>query len=576
MAQPSNQEQLLLEYINHTRLNPFGEAARYISSYAASPTSPDADIQSALTFFKVSGPALQAALAALTPVQPLAWSSALHDAATGHSNQMIASDQQSHQVPGEPDIGQRVTNAGYTGWTNIAENVYAFSNSMLHAHGGFMVDWGNGPNGMQDPAGHRNSIMNAAYREVGLSAVDEANPATRVGPIVVTQNFGNRAMAPQVFLLGVSYQDTDGNAFYTPGEGRNAMGINASGTNGLTTASGGYTMELTAGAKSITFTGGGLTTPLAVSATLLNGTNVKMDVIDASTIQSTISLSILSGATKLVGLGFNNLNFTGTAGSEQLIGAAGNDVLVALGGADQSQGGSGNDYLYMGEGNDTARGDAGIDVLLLDIGDDYGYGGDGIDYLFGNEGNDTLFGEGDVDVLQGEAGNDIFDGGAGGDYVYGGAGNDFAYGRAGNDIFVMDIGNDTAFGEEGQDYFYMGDGDDSANGGADVDVFLGGAGNDVFDAGSGVDYAWGEAGNDAYVVRAESGVLVVNDFVAGGTDDVLRLSADTGITNVTQALAASTFFEGMNTTILTVDGDTAVWLVGVNSAQLTAADFAFV
>jgi Ca2+-binding RTX toxin-like protein len=274
--------------------------------------------------------------------------------------------------------------------------------------------------------------------------------------------------------------------------------------------------------------------------------------------------------------GTGNDLLTGDGQTNVLKGGGGADVLVTLGGADQAFGGDGNDYLYMGEGNDTARGDAGIDVLLLDIGDDTGYGGDGIDYIFGGEGNDTLFGEGDVDVLQGEGGNDIFDGGDGGDYVYGGAGDDFAYGRAGNDIFVMDFGNDTAFGEEGQDYFYMGDGDDTAHGGSGVDVFLGGAGNDVFEGGSEVDYAWGEAGNDAFVVRASSGVMVVQDFVADGADDVLRLAADTGITSLAQAQAAMTYYAGMNTTILTVDGDTAVWLVGVNSTQLTAADFVFI
>ena len=297
-----------------------------------------------------------------------------------------------------------------------------------------------------------------------------------------------------------------------------------------------------------------------------------------------VSLFGSSGDDDWVGTGFVDLmqgndgndNMSAGAGNDTLFGGAGADILVGQGGIDQSHGGDGNDYLYMGDGNDTAYGNVGVDVLLLEAGDDLGYGGDDTDYIFGGLGNDTLLGEGGVDVLQGEAGNDIFDGGTGGDYVYGGTGNDTAYGRDGNDIFVMEAGNDTAFGEEGQDYFYMGDGDDSGNGGAGVDVFLGGAGNDVFEGGSGVDYAWGEAGNDAFLVRAGSGVMVVNDFIAGGTDDVVRLTADTGITTFSQALAASTYYAGMNTTILTVDADTSVWLVGINRTQLTSADFVFV
>ena len=91
-----------------------------------------------------------------------------------------------------------------------------------------------------------------------------------------------------------------------------------------------------------------------------------------------------------------------------------------------------------------------------------------------------------------------------------------------------------------------------------------------------MDYAWGEAGNDAFVIRGSSGVMVVNGFTAGGADDVVRLTADTGITTFARALASSTYYAGMNTTIVTVDADTAVWLVGVNRTQLTAADFAFV
>jgi RTX calcium-binding nonapeptide repeat (4 copies) len=278
-------------------------------------------------------------------------------------------------------------------------------------------------------------------------------------------------------------------------------------------------------------------------------------------------------------------NLTGGLGNDQLtgdglanlfMGGGGSDVLATLGGDDTAYGDAGNDYLYMGEGSDFAVGGAGIDVLLLEGGNDTGLGGADQDYLFGGAGNDQLNGEGGVDVLNGEAGDDVIFGGADGDFIYAGADNDTAYGGDGNDIFVVDTGDDSAFGEAGQDYFYMGDGNDSAVGGAGVDVFLGGAGNDVFEGGTDVDYAWGEAGNDIFVLRAANGVLVVQDFTAGGAEDQVRLAADTGITSLSQALAAATYVEGINTTILTIDGDTAVWLVGVNSAQLTAADFAFV
>ena len=254
---------------------------------------------------------------------------------------------------------------------------------------------------------------------------------------------------------------------------------------------------------------------------------------------------------------------------------SGNDVLVGDAQANQFRAGDGQDYLYGRDGNDELLGEGGIDVILGEGGDDQLFGGSEQDYLFGGAGNDTLYGHAGVDVLQGEAGDDLFYSGDGSDYLYGGAGNDQGSGEEGNDILVMGDGNDVATGSVGQDYFYMGDGNDWAHGGEGVDVFLGGAGNDSFEGGTGVDYAWGEAGNDLFVVRKASGVMVVQDFTAGGVEDSVHIASDTGITSLAQALAASTYYAGMNTTIVTLDADTAVWLVGINKTQLSAADFSF-
>lgn len=278
--------------------------------------------------------------------------------------------------------------------------------------------------------------------------------------------------------------------------------------------------------------------------------------------------------------GYASDKLTGDSFDNTFVGGAGNDVLVTLDGLDRALGDEGNDYLYMGEGSDFADGGSGVDVLVLAGGIDFGHGGADQDYLFGGLGDDWLWGEDGVDVLHGEDGNDFIQGGVGNDYYYGGLGDDIAFedtglGNIDNDIFVMGAGADSAAGGLGQDYFYMGDGDDEAYGGDGVDVFLGEAGNDLFDGGSGVDYAWGGLGNDTYLVRSDSGVLVVQDFAAGGTDDAIRLISDTGITTLSGVLAASTYYAGMNTTIITIDADTAVWLVGVNKTQLTTQDFIF-
>jgi Ca2+-binding RTX toxin-like protein len=260
---------------------------------------------------------------------------------------------------------------------------------------------------------------------------------------------------------------------------------------------------------------------------------------------------------------------------ENIRGGSGNDVLVGDAQSNKFRGGAGQDYLYGRDGNDELLGEGGVDVIQGEGGDDLLYGGSELDYLFGGAGNDTLYGEAGVDVLQGEGGDDLLIGGDEGDYFYGGVGNDRAFGDNGNDIFVMESGNDVATGGAGQDYFYMGDGNDWAFGNDGVDVFLGGAGNDSFEGGAGVDYAWGEAGHDLFALRKSSGVMVVQDFTAGGVEDAVLIASDTGITTFAQATAASTYYAGMNTTIVTLDADTAVWLVGVNKSQLTNADFSF-
>jgi hypothetical protein len=108
MAQPSAQEQQMLELINRMRLAPAAELNLLLNSG-------DAAVASALSFFKVNINTLTQQWANLLPTAPLAWSNQLSDAALGHNQQMIAAGVQSHQLPGEALLGQRANNAGYTG-----------------------------------------------------------------------------------------------------------------------------------------------------------------------------------------------------------------------------------------------------------------------------------------------------------------------------------------------------------------------------------------------------------------------------------------------------------------------------
>jgi hypothetical protein len=270
----------MLEWINRLRTDPAGEFDRLI--WSTSPViSPIPGVALAINYFGVDLSRLRAELSALTPAPPLAWNSALNDAAQSHNAAMIAADLQSHQVPGEPDLGQRIASAGYSAFTRVAENVYAYAESVAYAHAGFVIDWGPGSFGMQDPRGHRDTLMNPALREVGIALTAESNPATRVGPLVVTQNFGARANQPHAFLLGVAFQDTDRDSFYDAGEGLGGLTVRAVGTAGTfvttTTDAGGYQMPLPPGSYTVTFAGSTLPSPVVRSITV-GSQNVKLDL----------------------------------------------------------------------------------------------------------------------------------------------------------------------------------------------------------------------------------------------------------------------------------------------------------
>lgn len=322
MSDPTDLEQYYLELINDARLDPLGNTARYIRDYDPLLSS-DARIQSALNFFNVSGSALLAGIEALVPAAPLAWNGKLADAARTHNLAMIAADSQSHQLPGEAGLGTRANNAGYTGWFGLGENIYAYSESVMYGHAGFMVDWGNGPGGIQSPAGHRLNIMEADWTEVGIAVTIENSTSTEVGPQVVTQDFGTRG---KLFLLGVAYTDGDLDAFYTPGEGRAGLSVRIGGTTVQSTASGGYAFEITDRSDvAITFSGAGLAAPASVTIADFSQ-NVKADVVDGDTLRISAS-AVVSGFSDIVVISLAGLSITAGDGAQQIAGNAGNDTL---------------------------------------------------------------------------------------------------------------------------------------------------------------------------------------------------------------------------------------------------------
>lgn len=368
MANPTAEEQLFLELVNEARLNPMASAARYISSYSPL-KSLDPTIQNAFTSFSVNGAALQTAFQALQSVGPLAWNGNLADSAQAHSAAMIAADTQSHQVPGEADFGTRIKAAGYN-YLAAGENVFAYGTNVLQSLASFMVDWGQGPNGMQSPAKHRENIMSASFTEIGIDVTSETSPTTNVGQLVVTQDFGHRG---QLSVIGVAYNDTDGNNLYSIGEAVSGLTIKIDSSSIKNFDTGGYTFGVAAGRKTVTFSGGGLSGDIVVK-TAVRLENVKLDIVNGNTLVASDSVQVDGPISVVRTSGVKAVNFYTYSGSQQLHGSvdddildagSGSDVLHGRGGDDRLFGGFGNDFLYGGLGNDTLDGQEDFDVAVF-------------------------------------------------------------------------------------------------------------------------------------------------------------------------------------------------------------------
>jgi uncharacterized protein YkwD len=278
IGNPTDEEQQYLEYLNRMRANPTAEGQRLA-------TTTDPDVLSAYSFFSVDLAELQSEFATNPPVPPVAMNANLIAAARWHSGDMFTNVYQGHnQTNGSTVLmfGDRITANGYT-FSTAGENVYAYAKSVFQGHAGFAVDWGNNPpSGMQPGRGHRQNMLNGAFREVGMGVVDGVNgigSPLPVGPQLITQDFATQpANAP--FITGVVYYDFNGNGFYDVGEGIGGVTVNTPGSRyyAVTVDSGGYVIPVTSnGNYTLIFTASGLSAQIVAAIT--SSKNVKVDFV---------------------------------------------------------------------------------------------------------------------------------------------------------------------------------------------------------------------------------------------------------------------------------------------------------
>jgi Ca2+-binding RTX toxin-like protein len=251
---------------------------------------------------------------------------------------------------------------------------------------------------------------------------------------------------------------------------------------------------------------------------------------------------------RLVGTG--NLTATGNALDNRILGNDENNVIDGGAGVDTLRGGLGDDTYYIDTANDRVFEFAGegTDTVISSIsfklsttsqhieglelrgsGDIEGWGNNADNLLTGTTGENRLVGANGNDTLSAEGGNDTLNGGDGDDSLDGGAGNDLLFGTTGADTLNGGAGDDRLFA--GVD--------------TDVDIF-------VFEDGFGIDRIF--------------------EFDIG--EDVIDLSAVTGITDLTDLGLNHMTQTGDHTRI--TDGSDIIIVLDTVAASLTAGDFDFI
>ncbi|MBI3524411.1 MAG: hypothetical protein HY066_07755, partial [Betaproteobacteria bacterium] len=237
----------------------------------------------------------------------------------------------------------------------------------------------------------------------------------------------------------------------------------------------------------------------------------------------------------------------GGAGADTLAGGLGNDSYLVDNSADSviEQAGAGTDGVFATASFTLSDN---LENLTLTGVDNIDGTGNALDNrIVGNSGANVLDGGLGADVINGGAGNDTLIGGAGNDALDGGVGDDLMSGGTGNDGYFVDSAGDvtTEATDAGHDTVYAsvthtlagavedlylggvnainGTGNDLANlivGNAAANVLSGLGGDDRLDGGGGYgnDTLIGGTGNDSYVVDSTADAVVEN--VNEGIDSV--------------------------------------------------------
>lgn len=261
----------------------------------------------------------------------------------------------------------------------------------------------------------------------------------------------------------------------------------------------------------------------------------------ADTIRSSVSYTVVSNVETLELTGTGNIDATGDAVGNHLIGnhagnrldgLDGDDVLEGKGGFDELVGGVGNDHLDGGSDIDRMEGGTGDDVYIVDNQSDVvvelaGEGNDAViarsDYalsdniesLMLDDGYGAYSGTGNAsdNLITGNSSSNYLDGAGGADRMVGGLGNDtYVVNNIGDEVVELaGEGTDTVessidyvLGDTVENLTLTGSQDLQGTGNDGDNVLIGNSGDNRLDGGLGSDDMHGGSGND-YFINDSSG-----------------------------------------------------------------------
>jgi Cysteine-rich secretory protein family len=484
MSAPTAQDVLMWALINRARLDPAGEAAR-----------DGIDLNEGLAPGTISS----------ASKQPLAWNASLFTSADQHSAYMLTNNYFGHQGPGESDPETRETAAGFPSQSSWGENiVWQGSSAPLDAtqtiiseeQALFMDTSVSG-------RGHRLNILNDNFQEVGVSqelGAFQGQPYASV----VTQDFGTRLSGGQ-FLTGIAYNDTNGDGFYSVGEGRGNISVSVSGGSVVTAGPGEYSEAIGSGSQTTTFSGGDLGAPVTVTATITAGRNALLDLVGQSTVETSVSLAAGNGVSKIIGLGNTGLTLIGNN--------AGDTFVSPTGGSNILDGGTGFDTaVFSGtKASYTITNNANGTVTVAGLGV--------TDTLSSIE--KLQFSDQSVSLGGHRPAHDDFNGDGTSDILFR---NDATGSTWYAEMSNGTLGRWQSLGSSSTDYSVVGVGDFYGNGTSE-ELVRNGAGDTWFlGMSNGAAASWQEIGgsNPAY------SVVGVADFYGNGTDDILFRNNSSG------------------------------------------------